>query len=470
MSIRLRLIIWHSAVFGAGLIAFAIVVWFGTRAALIDHIDTGLIRQADGLELFLEKETRGSGLAAVVEETREYSSGLPLGSGVRLYDDSGALVFANPMVSLDLASREPATLLVGASQVRALTRKVSIRGDPYTYSLWRSLDETEGALVDLRRVLIMLVPAFLVASVAGGWLLSRRALRPVDELTAAARHISLSNLSTKLPVPRRADELQRLAQAWNEMLSRLDDAARRLRRFTADASHELRTPVALIRTTAEVALRQKRTPGEYESSLQRIQEESRELTGVLESLMELARADEGTTRFILEPMDLRALLLELQPQVEPMVRDAGLTLSLQTPQAELQVAGDRSALRRLILLLLENAVKFTPSAGRVSLRAAQHAYTITLDVEDTGIGIAPAELARIFDRFYQVEDARSGKGAGLGLSIAQWIVEGHRGRIDVVSTPGVGSTFRVTLPALRSPESVTVHDDRMVGFRRPSDK
>jgi signal transduction histidine kinase len=446
MSIRLRLLIWHSAVFAAGLAGFAMVVWFGTRAAILDHIDVGLVRQADGLELFLEKETHGSGLAAVVEETREFSSGLPLGSGVQLFDSDGALAYAKPAVSMGLAFPEPATLLVNARQVRALTRDLTVRGDRYTYSLWRSLDDTESALTDLQHVLLMLVPAFLVASIAGGWLLSRRALRPVDDLTAAARHISLSNLSTTLPVPRQADELQRLAQAWNEMLSRLDDAARKLRQFTADASHELRTPVALIRTTAELALRQKRAPEEYEASLQRIQEESQELTTVLEGLMELARADAGTTRFALVPLDLGTLLLEMQPQVEPMISGAGLTLSLHTPPHELPVCGDRSALRRLVLLLLENAVKFTAAPGRVSLRAVRTAENVTLEVEDTGIGIAQSELPRIFDRFYQVEDARSGKGAGLGLSIAQWIVEGHQGRIDVVSTPGAGSTFRVSLP------------------------
>jgi heavy metal sensor kinase len=383
----------------------------------------------------------------VVEETREFSSGLPLGSGVQLFDDKNALVFAMPAVSMGRASRKPVTFDADSRRVRALTRDVNVRGDRYAYSLWRSLDDADGALADLQRVLTLLVPAFLLASVAGGWLLSRRALRPVDDLTAAARRISLSNLSTTLPVPKHADELQRLAQAWNEMLARLDEAARKLRKFTADASHELRTPVGLIRTTAELALRQKRAPEEYEASLRRIQEESQELTGVLESLMELARADNGSARFAHASMDLGALLLELKPQVEPLISNAGLTLSLQTPPQKLPVAGDRSALRRLVILLLENAVKFTPSPGRVSLRATRTAEAVTLEVEDTGIGIEPAELPHIFDRFYQVEDARSGRGAGLGLSIAQWIVEGHQGRIDVVSTPGAGSIFRVCLPA-----------------------
>jgi signal transduction histidine kinase len=314
--------------------------------------------------------------------------------------------------------------------------------------LWRSVDETGAVLNDLRLVLVILAPIFLVASLAGGWFLSRRALRPVDEITDMARQISLQNLSGSLPVPAHRDELQRLCQAWNEMLSRLDKSARQLRQFTADASHELRTPVALIRTTAELALRQQRSIDDYQTALSRIEQEARDLTQLLESLMELARADSGQTRFSLVPVDIGDLVSEVRTQAVSINSDSRLDVAIDVPSAPLAVLGDRGALRRLLLVLLDNAMKFTSAPGRVSLRVTETSGEVVLEVEDSGIGISKNDLPRIFDRFYQAEASRSGSGVGLGLSIAQWIVQGHNGRIEVQSSPGEGSVFRVFLPAL----------------------
>lgn len=447
MSIRIRLIIWHSTVFAVSLIGFALVVWLGTRAAVSNDIDTWLRFQADGLARFIKEETHGTSEVAVIEEAREFSSGLPKGSGIQLFDQNGRLLLSKPDAVLGLVGKQPATFVADESRLRAMSGGVTIGSQDYQFTLWRSLDSTEAALGDLRLVLILMVPAFLVVSVVGGWLLSRRALRPIDEVTEAARRISLQDLSSSLPVPRHGDELQRLCEAWNEMLRRLDDSARQLRQFTADASHELRTPVALIRTTAELTLRKERTPEQYQEALRGIQKDAEKLTELVRNLMDLARADAGQSRFSLDRLDLRELVYEIRSQAESITSQNNLNLAVHLPQNELPVIGDRAALRRLLLVLLENAIKFTPAPGKVSMRAEDIAGEVVLEVEDTGVGIPPEHLPRIFDRFYQADESRAGAGMGLGLSIAQWIVQGHNGRIEVQSRVGSGSVFRVFFPA-----------------------
>jgi signal transduction histidine kinase len=247
-------------------------------------------------------------------------------------------------------------------------------------------------------------------------------------------------------VPRHSDELQRLCVAWNEMLQRLHASVQQLQQFTADASHELRTPVALIRATAEVTLRQDRSPDAYRNALQRIQDESEELTRSIEELLELARSDSGHSGLSLEPLTVQDLVLGIRFQIETIAANNNIDFVVDLPSEELTVLGDRGALRRMLLALLENAVKFTTTPGRVELRATQLGSQVVLEVRDTGIGIAAPDLPRVFDRFYQADSSRSGRGVGLGLSIAQWVIKAHHGQIAVESRLGHGSIFRVSLP------------------------
>jgi two-component system, OmpR family, heavy metal sensor histidine kinase CusS len=446
MSIRVRLILWHSTVFAVSLLGFAVVVWLATRAAVGNDIDTWLTFQADGLARFIQEETHGTTEAAVIEEAREFSSGLPKGSGIQLFDQSGRLLLSRPDAAVGLVAAQPSTFTSDQSRLRALSGHVTIGDQEYQFTLWRSLDLTEAALGDLRMVLMLMVPGLLLISIAGGWLLSRHALKPIDDVTEAARRISLQDLSRSLPVPNHGDELQRLCEAWNEMLRRLDDSARQLRQFTADASHELRTPVTLIRTTAELTLRKERTPELYQEALRGIQKDAEKLTELVQNLMDLARADAGQSKFVFNRLDLRELVSEVQRQAESIAAQNNLTLDVDLPPSELPVLGDRGALRRLLLVLLENASKFTPAPGRVSMRAKGIPGEVVLEVQDTGVGIPDQDLPRIFDRFYQADDSRSGGGMGLGLSIAQWIVQGHNARIEVQSSVGSGSIFRVFFP------------------------
>ena len=451
MPIRLRMILWYSSVFAVSLIGFAVVIWLGTRAAIASDVDMWIENQAAGLENFLQKETHGTDQAAVIEETREFSSGLPKGSGIQLFDRNGLPLLSRPeAVGLGLVTGQPSTFGSGGSPFRAMSGRTTVAGQEYQFTLWRSLETTEAALADLRLVLVLMVPAFLAVSVAGGWFLSRRALQPIEDITEAARRISLQDLSRPLPVPSHSgDELQRLCEAWNEMLRRLEDSARRLRQFTGDASHELRTPVALIRTTAELTLRKDRSPAEYQEALIGIQREAEELTTLVQNLMELARADAGQSKFARAHMDLRDLVFEIRSQAESIASQSNLDFAIDMPERQLAIVGDRVALRRLMLVLLDNAIKFTSAPGHVRLRARSISGEVVLEVEDTGAGISSQDLPLIFDRFYQVDDSRSGSGVGLGLSIAQWIAQEHNARIEVESHVGSGSVFRVFFPVAR---------------------
>jgi len=277
----------------------------------------------------------------------------------------------------------------------------------------------------------------------------------VDEITEAARRISIQNLTGTLTVPPYADEIQRLTVAWNEMLKRLDLSAKLLRQFTADASHELRSPVTVVRTTAELALRQDRSPAEYRASLQMIHEESVALTGVIENLLELTRADSGPVLSLL-PLDVRAVVLEFRSYAESMAAQSGVQLKLTVTKDPVFVMGDKVALRRALLALIENAIKFTPSSGQVRVTLSIRSGELLFEVEDNGIGIAKEHLPFIFERFYRAgrsggSEAHSG---GLGLAIAQAIARAQGGSIECVSTPDIGSLFTVILLFKHSPEDV----------------
>jgi len=241
--------------------------------------------------------------------------------------------------------------------------------------------------------------------------------------------------------------LERLAETFNQMMDRLERAFKRMTQFTADASHELRTPTALIRTTAELSLRRDRDKAEYREALVQILEEA-ERTGLLiDNLMTLARMDSGAEAVSFSMVDIASILGEASIASQPLALSKQIQLVREIPESRIVVDGEAPALRRLFLILIDNAVKYTPTGGRVFISLNTNGNAAVAKVQDTGIGISQEDLPVIFERFYRADKARSREsGAGLGLSIARWIAEAHRAEILVESVVGQGSTFQVRIP------------------------
>jgi len=278
--------------------------------------------------------------------------------------------------------------------------------------------------------------------------MSKRALAPVDQIITATQSIGSTNLSSRLPVPASRDELQRLTETLNEMLARIERAFRRISQFTADASHEFRTPVTLMRTRAELALRRPRTESEYRETVEQMHEELLRTSELIERLMVLARADSGVEALQFKTTDLADIVRTIVEQAHTFAEAKKLKLRSEIPTQAFLIEADSDFLKRLLLILIDNAVKYTPEGGMITVALTPQAATAEVTVTDTGIGIAEAELPNIFERFYRTDKARSREsgGAGLGLAIAKWIVEAHRGSISVSSTAGSGSSFILRLP------------------------
>lgn len=330
--------------------------------------------------------------------------------------------------------------------LRLLTAPVMKRGT--TVNIIRVGTSLENVFRTKTRFLIVmagLLPVGLLLSWAGGWLLSRRALQPVDRMAEAARHISAEHLQERVEGTGAGDELDRLALTLNQMLTRLDEGVSRIRRFTADASHELQTPITSLRGEIEVALRSPRSPEEYRETLKSALEEIEHITGLVDGLLILARADSGMLKMDSREVDLGELVEEVYWRMKVFAEERSVTLEAGPP-GNVPFRGDRERIRRLLVNLVDNAVKYTEPGGRVFLSLEAGENQVKLTVSDTGRGIPPAEQDSIFQPFYRSEEVVAERGSGLGLSISKSIAEAHGGRILVESSPGTGSTFQVILP------------------------
>ena len=337
---------------------------------------------------------------------------------------------------------------LGPYPVRVLTWPVIKAGR--VISLVQVGMSRENVYATQRRFLLALaavLPIALLLAGGGGWMLARRALRPVDRMTETARRISAEHLTGRVVETGAGDELDRLGQTLNAMLGRLDAAFQEMRQFTADASHELQTPLTILKGEMEVALRSPRSPEEYQRILKSALEEIDRIARLVDGLLLLARADAGVLRMDRRPADLAQLVEEVYGQTRILAEARSVNLRLG-PVEPISVQGDYAHLRRLLLNLVDNAVKYTLPDGHVTISLQPSGGWASIRVGDTGMGIPPEDQARIFQRFYRSAEARSrGEGgAGLGLCIARSIAEAHGGRIEVESATGRGSTFTVLLP------------------------
>jgi heavy metal sensor kinase len=308
-----------------------------------------------------------------------------------------------------------------------------------------SLENVNAARSSFLLVLIILAPVALAGSALGGWFLARRALAPVDAIVEAARRIEAEDLSKRVPALPADDELGRLTAVVNDMLARLERSFGAVRRFSADAAHELKTPLTILKGEIEVALRSSPAPAEIRQTLASCLEEVDRLNGLVEELLLMARMEANALSAQPKPVNLAEVLEDVAPALRELAARAGNTCTLGAA-APLWVEGYDSFLFRLIFNLVENAIKYTPSGGRIEVTLEQQNGLAVLQVKDNGPGIAPDAQEHIFDRFYRGDLSREGSGTGLGLALVRAIVQLHHGQIQLSSELGKGSCFRVTLP------------------------
>lgn len=400
--------------------------------------------------------TASQGDESVRAELRDLSNLWANGALLEVADAKGAWLFRSPQFLRACPSLpQPAasdiaflTTNLDSSQYRVALEHVEVAGARFQIHAAVPTEPFDQALDRFRIIEKEALPLLvLLASLLGYWL-SGKSLQPVNRIIQTAEQIGAQNLSRRLEVPEPRDELRRLTETLNAMLARIEASFQSITQFTADASHDLRTPLAVIRTTAEIALRRSRPDGEYKDALSRILLTSVETSGLLENLLTLARADAGAAGLEMLPLDLTAHLWKAREQGAVLAADKSLSITLRTPNMPVWIRADKIAIHRLLLILIDNAVKYTPPGGHCEIALSQNQDHAHIAVKDSGIGIPESDLDFIFERFRRADRARSREtpGAGLGLAIARWITQMHGGTIRAESTLGTGSVFHIHLP------------------------
>jgi heavy metal sensor kinase len=473
LGLRTRLTAWTSLV---------LVIWLGVGFAWV-HFGLRSVLQARD-DAFLER--KASELEAALRDGRAFDE--EVRREVDAYEAQGLVVVVRQADSLSVSpegdlSRElahrladlpggggPLTLKLSAAggRYRALRRELDLREGRSILGLGITLGETETTLSQFDARVATGGVLFLGLAIGVGLILSREAMRPVAQSIRTAKGLSPSNLSARLPLTGADDELDHLAATINDLLDRLAAYHAQAIRFTADASHELRGPLAAMRSAVEVVLQQPRTAEEYRESLVTLAEQCDRLATLVNGLLLLARADAGEVELRAERVDVAVLAFEVAEMFEPLAEEKGVELSWSSPKPVF-LWGDPSRLRQLLTNLVDNAIKFTGPGGRVSLAVRPENGRALVTVTDTGIGIPAEHLPHVFARFYQTDQARSSGGSGLGLSICEWIAKAHGGSIEVTCGQGPGTTVTAklpedrgerqqTIPSPRSPTIVARHD------------
>jgi two-component system OmpR family sensor kinase len=478
----MQLTVWYAVALLATVLAFGVTLSLVQRGAALRELDRRLTAEADLAAALIQQASRAE------EPLIEYSSDpmlallrvdvsenldrsiqdytIVVDSAARGLYGSAEVRRLTPAASDRLRLRafavthehESFSLDLEGVEVRFVARRVTSAG-PAVIAVAVGAPTRDLAAVPARLAgsILVVLPFILLAAAGVGWVLSSWALRPVgamiDELEAITDGRSLHR---RLLTPSgRPDELGRLANTLNAMMARLETSFAALRRFIADASHELKTPLTVMRAGVERALTDPRTGPEALGPLDETLQEVRRMTELVDGLLTLARVDEGRLELHTEPTDLRAVVTEVHETGQMLGEEAGVSVLLERPDGPVVAEVDAGRIRQLLMNLVSNAVKYTPAGGTVWISLSATPDAATIAVRDTGIGIAPGDVGRVFDRFWRADSARSRTGErpgiGLGLSIGKWIAEAHGGSLAVTSRPGRGSTFTVTIP--RGPAS-----------------
>ena len=461
MPLRVRLTLWYGSALALVLIVFSVVLYVIIARNLRDAVDQSLEETATTAVRSLEER----GFLPLLDED-ELLSQFPelarIDKFFQIFSPSGTITIRSPNIKQhDVPLSRIAlqttfngqTILESAKYpneppLRLISVPINYRGRLlYIVQVGTSMESIEDTLDRFLILLLVAVPVELTVSLAAGWFLAGRALRPVDAITLAAQRIAGGDLSQRLTMPPTPDEIGRLAGTFNNMIGRLDTSFQQIRQFTSDASHELRTPLTVMKGETELVLRKPRPLEDYHSVLESNLEEIDRMSRIVEELLFLSRADMGEVKMEAMPVALESLVADIHRQAMLLGQDRQIEVELGTVMPAL-VLGDELRLHELLLNLVENAVKYSHSKGKVRISLVSDGRQAILSVVDQGIGIASEDRPKIFNRFFRTDDARAHtkKGTGLGLAICAWIVEAHKGRIHVQSEVGQGSTFTVTLP------------------------
>lgn len=456
------------------MVAFAVALWTARRAGSYDELMHHVLAQANLASTIIEQASTNGQPVTVMRDTLVGPTISPalrtLLEGMEGYvlvlDQSGRLLYGS-FAWQQLSEDDRATLQREAISVKpggqgelldvdgdrlllvAVNENMDVPNVQRVVAA-ESVRSTDIAIRELLGTILAVAPLLLMASVGLAYVIAGRAFHPVGQMINEVKAITDGrSLHRRLPIDESNEEMARLGITLNEMMERLEKSFSALRRFTADASHELKTPLAVLRADVERSMSGASTRAERMVALEEALHETTRMADLVESLLTLARADEGRFDLHRERVELEPLAREVYETASILAEPAGLTVTMEEP-ARVGVFGDAARLRQLFLNLTTNAIKYTPRGGSVDISLTSYEHTAAFTVRDTGIGISASDLPHIFERFYRADRARSRgterSGFGLGLAISQWIAEAHGGSISVRSRYGRGSTFTVTLP------------------------
>ncbi|MFZ0883480.1 MAG: ATP-binding protein [Candidatus Acidiferrales bacterium] len=478
-TLRARLTFWYSIILAIFLLLFGLTSYLLFSRAADRRTDADLTELANSYLVTFQDEIKDSDSSSGMQSAAQVAmiEHRVRDSAFFIVDSDGKVAFSSAdvppasaaetsLVARAAASssfqrflseavrseRSIATISGEKGGFRAYAQRFTAAGRTWSLVILRSLHPQRDLLAQIRLAFAWLIPLSVLLAGIGGYFLARKSLEPVAAMGAQAERISAANLHERLAVINASDELGRLARTFNELLDRLNQSFERQRRFISDASHELRTPISILRGEAEVALSQpERSSEEYRESLAVLHQEAQRLATIVEDLFTLTRADAGEYRLSRSDFYLDELAADCVRATRALAQAKSITLAAVEAPCEMPVRADEELLRRMILNLLDNAIKYTLEGGSVSVACSVAPDGYDLSVTDNGPGI-PADLqSRIFERFFRVDRARSRTardgGAGLGLAIARWIAEAHDGRIDLVRSDATGSVFKAHIPA-----------------------
>jgi heavy metal sensor kinase len=467
-SLKFQLIVWYAGLLTGGVALLGAVTYLALQRSLTQSLKENQLRRARQIAHLLQEDAQGQSESRVGAEVESrYAPGLN-DRFVRITRRDGVVLYLSDAPkgqSFDPATVPPALWpadteaarqagLLGGRKLLLTAHKLTVAGGgSYLVEAGAPMDDVQA---DLRKWLVflaVLLPIIALLGLGGGYVLVKRALSPVDRIAGSAERITSHNLSERLPVPRTGDELERLSLALNHMIGRLDAAFEHSRRFVADASHELRTPLTTLRGELESLADEPKLTPEWRDRLGSALEEVERVARIVEGLFAISRLDVGEATAEWLPFDLSQLVASTADQMALLAEDKRIRMTC-AGTAGVWVQGDKARLKQVVVNLLDNAIKYTPEGGSISMNVSAKDSKAVLDVVDSGIGIAPEALPRVFDRFFRGNEARPREagGAGLGLAIVKSICAAHQGHVEASSSPGQGSRFRVELPLVSAPE------------------